>query len=696
MAVLQNIRVKLGVFISILIALALLSFIIDPSTLESALASMSSKYDVGQIAGNPVSYTNFQETVDKYTTIQEMLTGSSVSTDEQQRQIRDAAWQEYVDKYLFIKKAQSAGIKVGKNEVVECTTGNHISPVIVGSPAFTDQNGSFSREAVVNFVQNLDADQSGRYRTYWNFLQNSVYTQEYYAKYGAIMRYSDMSNKLGKDAMIAANNTLADVEFVSVPYSYEPDSTITVSAGEIKAYYKAHKETFKQKAGRDIEYVVYEVVPSQEDIAAVNDEISAVYDEFATTGNVKNFLLKNSDRPLSDYWFKKGELLTINKDVNDFVFSATQGTSEIFQSGNTFYVARIMATAQIPDSVYVKHILIQGNGAKATADSLLQVLKGGAKFSDIAALYSADQNSAADGELGAIGWMTQTYMIPGFESVITAEVGKPYRVETAYGSHIVLVSKKTAPVLKKQVALLEKETLASKETFNVYYSQANTFASITAGTSAGYKKALDSLGVYSHNMPGVQEGTSAYGAIEQAKEVTRWAFDHKKGDASGIITVNNNYFFIVSVNDTHKEGYATLKEATKPIKQVLFARKTAAKQFAAVAEKVNGMTSLESIAEALNTSVFSEQGVSCSALNSRLDPGLVGAMLSAPEDKICGPIDGVVGAYIFKVSNKNVGTFFTEEDVASQEVAKIQFNTQALLDVMMEDANVVDNRERFY
>ena len=51
MAILQKTREKFGVVISVIIALALLSFIIDPSTVESALNSMSSKYDVGKIAG---------------------------------------------------------------------------------------------------------------------------------------------------------------------------------------------------------------------------------------------------------------------------------------------------------------------------------------------------------------------------------------------------------------------------------------------------------------------------------------------------------------------------------------------------------------------------------------------------------------------------------------------------------------------
>ena len=43
MALLEKIRVKLGVFISVVIALALLSFIIDPGTLQSVSATMSSK-----------------------------------------------------------------------------------------------------------------------------------------------------------------------------------------------------------------------------------------------------------------------------------------------------------------------------------------------------------------------------------------------------------------------------------------------------------------------------------------------------------------------------------------------------------------------------------------------------------------------------------------------------------------------------
>jgi len=63
-----------------------------------------------------------------------------------------------------------------------------------------------------------------------------------------------------------------------------------------------------------------------------------------------------------------------------------------------------MDTASLPDSVYVRHILLQGD-ASAKADSLLNVLKRGENFSNVAAAWSADTRSAADGQMGNIGWL---------------------------------------------------------------------------------------------------------------------------------------------------------------------------------------------------------------------------------------------------------------------------------------------------
>lgn len=695
MAVLEKIRVKFGLVISIIIALALLSFIIDPSTLESALHSMSSKYDVGSIAGKAVPYTDYLEDVERFTQINEIITGSSVQNEQTQQQIRDAAWQELVDKYLFTKNAKAAGITVGKAEIVDLTTGANPSPLIASNGAFLDENGNFSADRVRDFVAQIPSDESGRLQLYWNYLQNTLETQQYYAKYGAIFNASTFQNALEKKQTIAQNNTTANVDYVYVTYPFGQDSTVKVTPAEIKKYYKEHPDFFEQQASRDIEYVVFEVNPSAEDISATNDQFAEAYAKFADADNVKTFLLKDSDRQLSNYWYKAGELNSINKEVNDFVFEGKGSVSPIIADGETFYAVRVMDTKPVSDSAYVKHILLQGTNAGKTADSLANVVRKGANFSSLAAEFSVDQNSAADGELGNIGWMTQTYMIPGFESVITAPVNQPMVIKTQYGTHVVVVSKKTAPVTKKQVAILEKTAVASKETTNAIYAQANKFATIANKTAAGYAAAVDTMKVYSHKM-NITEATSTYGSIDNAKEVTRWAFDNKVGKASNIITVNNKYFFIAELNGIHKEGLRPLNEVSSSIESTLFSKKIAEVKKVEIAEKIAGCADIKAVAEKLDATVTSESALSLAPMGGRVDPALAGAVAVAEEGKLSGPVAGSFGTYVFVVNSKEVGSFYTEEDAEMFAQRKAQYNAQGIVPTMSAKGVVKDNRARFF
>ncbi len=696
MAILQKTREKAGMAVSIIIALALLSFIIDPQTLETAFNAMSSRNDVGSINGKTVSYLDFQQDVEKYTTINEMLTGSSAQSEQQQQQVRNAAWQNLLDKYLFIKNANAAGITVGDEEMKELLAGDMISPVISQNPAFLDENGNFSKEALQNLVNGIDQDQTGRLKEYWNYIQNTVYTQQYYAKYGSLFTQSNFQNPLMLKRAISENNVTANVDFVMVPAGYAKDSTVKVSDAEIKQYYESHKKMFKQNASRDMEYVVFEVKPSDADIAATNEAMTKIYDEFTATDNVKSFVAKNSESRYNEYWYKAGELATVNSEISDFVDNNQTGTSPVVSANNVFYAARIVATAQIPDSAYVKHILLQGD-AVAKADSLLGVIKKGENFSNVAAAYSADTKSADGGELGNIGWFTQTYLIPGFESVFTAKTGVPYIVKTQYGTHIVEVEKTSAPVAKKQVVILSKTALASGETFNSYYAQASKFSKIAAGKYENYKAAVDSLGVYSHTMNAVQESNASYGSIDQAKEVTRWVFDNKVGKVSEIITVNNNYLFIATVKGIHKEGIAKLDEAKEYIGQYLYSEKAAEKAAADIAQKISGLNDLQAIADTLHTTVSAGVDVRFATMAGQgLDPKFIGAVSAAKEGQICGPVAGTVGTYIFKVNSRDTGAFYTEDDAKTAAQQMNSYASQMILPVMMTDVDVKDHRARFY
>ena len=78
MAVLEKLR-GWGIVLSILVALPLLLFIIDPSQVMQAVQGLSSKYDVGRIGGKKVSYTEFQAETDRRSKIYEMITGKPLA-----------------------------------------------------------------------------------------------------------------------------------------------------------------------------------------------------------------------------------------------------------------------------------------------------------------------------------------------------------------------------------------------------------------------------------------------------------------------------------------------------------------------------------------------------------------------------------------------------------------------------------------
>ena len=660
MAVLETIRVKLGILITVLIAVALLSFIIDPSTLQSVTASMSSKYDVGEINGKSISYNDYQADVDKFTAINEILTGGSVQNEQQQASVRNAAWQALVDKYLFIKNAQKAGINVSEEEMINLMSGEIESPVFSQNPAFFDENGQFSKNMLLEFVSYMDSDQTGRLQMYWEWLQNQAKTQQYYAKYNSLFSASNYVNTLALANQIAENNNTFNVEFVMVPMGYVQDSTIVVSDSEIKKYYDNHKKFFRQPASRDIEYVVYEVLPSASDVEAANKALVDVYDEFSTTENMKSFLLANSDRQYDNHWYKAGELNSLSKEINDFAFGDAKGVSPVITTDNTFYAVRVVEEAMVSDSVYVKY-------APATTENVDSVLNASEAM-----------------------WLTQ---VAGFEDVMKAAKNEKVTVN----GMVFNVLDKTAPVAKKKVAVLVKTAVPSKETVNSFYAKANTLATKSAGKYDNFVKAVAEEGVYAHPINKMLEGTDRLGAIENTKEVTRWAFDAKVGDVSNIITVNNNYFIVAALKGIHKEGYTPVDEAAASIKNILYSEKAIAKKAEEVSAKIAGLNDMQAIAEALGTTVSTKDGIAFSSLSAQgLDPKFIGAASASEEGKICGPVQGNIGVYVYKVTGRDTGSFFTEDDAKVRDAQMAQYAAQMLLPVMMDDADVKDNRARFF
>ena len=693
MAALETIRTKFGIGASLIIAFGLLLFLVNPSDIIQTIQSTSSKNDVGKINGKSISYLQFDSEVRQMDEVRKMISGTSANTDEGQVQLRNMTWQTLVDRYLVVPTIESAGIRVGQQEQENMFVGDNLSPVASNFYGFYDEDGNYSVDRVRELVEAAETSES--YRMIRDYLFDNARSNRFNEKYLGLFNAGTYVNALERKRAIEENNATANVDFVLAPGTYFPeDSTVVVNKSEVEKYYKAHEDAFRQVANRDIRYAVFELNASQEDIANSNAKFVGLYDEFASTDNMRAFLQKNSDRKWDDSWYKAGELRTVNADVENFVSANNSGVSPVFQSGTTFYAARIMDNANLPDSVYVRHIMLVGNDAKHLADSLLGVVNKN-NFSTLANLYSADKGNAQDGEMGNLGWMTKNIMIKGFEPVLEAKVGVPFVLNTQYGSHVVEVTKTTKPVAKKKVAIFEKETTISKETERAISEQARLLAVRSQGKLDNFKTVCDTTGIYARSL-NITEATDTYGSISHAKEVTRWAFNNKPGKASDVIPVDNKYFFVVAVEKAHKEGIAPLKEVYESIRSQVYREKYVQKHAQDVAAQIEGLTSLEAVAEKLNTTVSNLTDVTFSTSSApTTEPAFIGAVAAAKEGALTGPVAGMMGAYVFKVNGREMGSYFTEDDAKAAQTRFVNYYDQMILPIMM-DKTVKDNRARFY
>ena len=70
-----------------------------------------------------------------------------------------------------------------------------------------------------------------------------------------------------------------DMEYVRVPFSSIPDSTIVVSKDEIADYVKEHADEYKQEIARDIRFVFFEEKASLEDENAIKSAMTKLLDD---------------------------------------------------------------------------------------------------------------------------------------------------------------------------------------------------------------------------------------------------------------------------------------------------------------------------------------------------------------------------------------------------------------------------------
>jgi len=687
MAVLEKIRVKLGILITVLIAVALLSFIIDPQTLSSTAQRFSSDNKVGVLDGKSISYSDFYQEVEYFTRLTELM-GQSSNSEEVQKTIRNAAWQSLLDKHLFQPMIADAGIVVGDEEMLDLTQGANISPVVANQQMFQDANGTFSREALVSFVQAIPTDATGQYEMYWHSVENSVYTDRLYNKYASLIGASNVYNKVEQQRMIFENNVLSSVDFVLSPLGFERDTAITVSNKEVKEYYKARKELFTRPATRNIEYVLYEVVPSDEDIERQTENFNALYVEFAVADNPKNFIALNSDRKWDPFYYTEEELESEPHFKAVAFGKRAPAVSEISSGENQLAAARLSDIKIMADSAKVWYAAFPLEN-EAEADELLA---------------RARKMREPSEEFSEMGWITQDVLsyadLAGFEKALEPATGKAYKIKgaTANAYFIVYVAERTKAQKKAQLATFVKNIIPSEDTYRDFQIKATDLADRSDGDYDKFAQIVreEQLPVIPVN--GLLQTTERIGVVDNARSVVHWAFDRKtkSGEVSDVISVDNKYYFVAAVTAVYKEGTIPLSDIRQDIVYTITAEKQIEKMASAIGEQIEGCTTMEQVAEVLGTTVSHQDGITFGTTLQQLDPKFIGAVASAQPGVISGPVAGDIGVYVFQVIDRQTGTFYTEGDVQRALSRKSAYQTQLLQQVMSETVEIKDNRARFF
>lgn len=710
MAALEKMRKRMGGFITVLIAIALLFFIVDADTLQSAFSMFSNKYDVGKINGKAITSQDYQKKYDYYSKIYEITTGNVPTGEEVSDMIHDNVWQNEIAERVLIPACENAGIGVGGDELLDMSQGVNISPVILSS--FSNPDGSYNKDRFLDFINNIQNDASGSLQTYWDFLQDNMYKDRMFSKYTTLLEKSDIANNLQVKRDISESNIAYNVDFVIQPVAFNLDSTITVSDSEIKNYYNRIKESLYQIESRDADLIAFEIEPSAQDIQGTKEDIERLYPEFQATEDkeLQSFLYKNSSIPYEGDFYKKGDLAQTSSELDDFVANGAVGAYFApHQSDNNFVAAKIVNRAMVPDSLFVRYIPV-GTDVNV-ADSVIKVLNGGKSFAEVATDFFPEeyqQQLPADQILGEMGWISYTSIsnsLPKeFKKLFNTKVGEFVKFSVNGNNIIAQVTKTSKPISKAQVAILSKEAVASADTYSDIYNKANSFV-VECGKSKGLDNFIKVATEEGYNIIPVNNiagGQRTLHNYQNMSEVTRWIYNNKVGDVSNVIAVDNKYFFVAAITKISPTGYAPLEQVSSFIKSQIELEKKVDKLANEAIEKVgNNPISLEEIAEKYNTSVSSNEGITFSSTQSygQLDPKFIGAIVAEGEkgnNNIVGPVKGGMGIYYFQIKSKENGAFYSEEDAATKRSQISKSVMSVLPQIMSQGAKAENFRYKFY
>ena len=712
MATLEKIRSKAGLLV-LVVGVALFAFIIGDFLNSGSTYFRQSQEKIAEVDGVVIKIQEFQNRVDEMNEMYKMQTGSTSLPEEYQTQIRQSVFDGMVQEIVLNEATSDLGLTVSPEELFDMVQGENISPMIQQMQMFVNpQTGAFDKAALLNFLKTIDTENIASYpadqqaqllqaRQFWMFWEKNIKRQRLEQKYTTLLSKAVSANKLDAKDAFDASAVSSDMVYAMQSYSTIPDSTIQVSKSEIEKLYNQRKELFKQKESKVIKYISVDIRPSQEDYDNASAEIEALKKELATTTRVADLVAENSEIPYMDAFFSENAL---DPEMKQFVKTAAVGDiyGPVFEN-DKYRMFKLVDKTVAPDSVNVSHIMLANTGdeaaVQAKADSLLTVLKDGGDFAALAKEFSVDQAAERGGELG---WFTEATALRGvnedFKNTVFSTAVNGYAiVKSAYGTHIVKVTDKTANVDKYKVADIDMTVSPSTKTYGNIYNELNQFISKNrdidklddAAKEAGYNL-LSNVTVTTNDQ--------VLGTIRNSRPVIRWAFQNGKGSISEIFECDNK-FVIAAVQGTLPEGYRSLESVTPMLRSELVAQKKGEQISQALVAK--NLTSVDAYAQAMGASVDSVKFVSFSTRRIAgigVEPKLNAMVSLAQKGQVSAPVAGNNGVYVFDVyaQNKESKTYDEAAEMKALDASNMyRFSIQAIQS-LVNKADVEDNRIRFY
>src|SRR4030066_728132 len=185
MSAIQFLREKAGVLVATIIGLSLFLFVVSDffGNGRGRRRQQRKYYEIGQIAGEQVSYQEYEQRVQNLFEIYK-LSGVTTIDEATAESVRAQIWEQMVRERIQENQYKDLGIGVSTEEIDELVLGNNPHPIV--QQLFTDRStGVFNKSFLINFLKQIELDQTAK--NYWLFFEDEIVNDRNSTKYNNLV-----------------------------------------------------------------------------------------------------------------------------------------------------------------------------------------------------------------------------------------------------------------------------------------------------------------------------------------------------------------------------------------------------------------------------------------------------------------------------------------------------------------------------